>query len=89
MLGINASRVCACSRQSCFLATYVDGMPNPIIPARHYLRNTAMRAAKEGGDLRFNVPHGIAHPDRFAKSGGILPGIAQDHERSWGSAKKR
>ena len=65
-------------------ATYVD-----VMAERSHLQRGAACAMPRcgvrtvGGDLCFNVPHEIARPDRFAvlaSLGGILPGVAQDHE---------
>ena len=49
-----------------YLATYVDVMPNAVISSAAPLAQYRDASRKEGGNLCFNVPHEIAHPDRFA-----------------------
>jgi quinol monooxygenase YgiN len=49
-----------------YLATYIDVLPNAVVSGVALLKRYRDASRKERGNLRFDVLHEIARPDRFA-----------------------
>jgi quinol monooxygenase YgiN len=49
-----------------YLATYVDVLPNAVVSGAALLAQYRDASRKQDGNLRFDVLHEIARPDRFA-----------------------
>jgi quinol monooxygenase YgiN len=49
-----------------YLATYVDVLPNAVLSGEALLKRYRDESRKQSGNLRFDVLHEIARPDRFA-----------------------
>jgi quinol monooxygenase YgiN len=57
----------ACAQGSMvYVAIYIDVLPNAVFSSAALLEQYREASRKQGGNLRFNVLHEIARPDRFA-----------------------